>query len=91
MAAGEEKIVNKEWPEDESDKNLAGQKKSIKVKLNSIKVKDLPALDDDLAQDISDEYKTLKDLKDSIKKRLTETADNFIKEKKQTEHNGHNH
>ncbi|MBI9106667.1 MAG: trigger factor [Spirochaetales bacterium] len=81
MTTGQEKTVTKEWAEDDEDKSLAGQKKKIKVKLNSIKVKDLPALDDELAQDISDEYKTLKDLKDSIKKRLQESADNVIKER----------
>ena len=80
MAVGEEKTIEKEYAEDETDTSLAGQKKTIKVKLNSIKVKELPELDDDLAQDISDEYKTLKDLKDSIKKRLNESSANFIKE-----------
>jgi len=81
METGKTKKVKKEWAEDDEDKSLAGQKKTIKVKLNSIKVKDLPELDDELAQDISDEYKTLKDLKASIKKRLTESADNIIKER----------
>ena len=81
MTAGEEKVIEKTWPEDESDKDLAGKTKKIKVKVNSIKVKQLPELDDELAQDISDEYKTLKELKDSIKKRLTESAENLISEK----------
>ncbi len=80
MAAGEEKTIGKEYAEDDSDKSLAGRKISLKVKLNSIKVKELPELDDELAQDISDEYKTLKDLKDSIKERLTESAETFINE-----------
>ena len=82
MASGEEKVIEKEYPEDEADPNLAGSKKSLKVKINSIKIKELPELDDELAQDISDEYKNLKDLKDSIKKRLSETAENVIKENK---------
>ena len=81
MSTGEEKTIEKEYSEDETDKSLAGQKKTIKVKLNSIKVKELPELDDDLAQDVSDEYKTLKDLKDSIKKRLTDSVSNVIKER----------
>ena len=81
MASGEEKVIEKEWAEDDEDKNLAGKKKKLKVKLNSIKVKELPELDDELAQDISDEYETLKDLKASIKKRLTESAKNLVKEK----------
>ena len=81
MAAEEEKTIEKEYPEDESDKSLAGQKKTIKVKLNSIKVKQLPELDDELAQDVSDEFKTLKDLKDSIKKRLNDSVENVIKDR----------
>ncbi|MDC7226877.1 MAG: trigger factor [Spirochaetales bacterium] len=81
MAAGEEKTIEKEYTEDDTDSNLAGRKVTLKVKLNSVKVKELPELDDDLAQDVSDEFETLKDLKASIKKRLTENAKNIINEK----------
>ncbi len=80
MACGEEKTIEKEFADDYVDKKLAGKKISIKVKLNSLKVKELPELDDELAQDVSDEYKTLKDLKDALRKKLKENASNMIKE-----------
>ncbi|MDC7125952.1 MAG: trigger factor [Spirochaetales bacterium] len=82
MAKDEEKVIDKDYPEDDTDTSLAGQKKKIKVKLNSIKVKELPALDDELAQDVNDEFKTLKDLKSSIKKDLTERANSILEQKK---------
>ena len=80
MKTGDEKTIEKEYAEDDTDKSLAGQKKTIKVKMNSVKVRELPELDDELAQDVSDEFETLKDLKASIKKKLTENAKNAIKE-----------
>lgn len=80
MTTGEEKVVEKDYPEDYDYKDLAGTKKKIKIKLVTIKVKDLPDLDDELAQDISDEYKTLDDLKKATKKKLQESADKKIEE-----------
>jgi trigger factor len=44
--------------------------KKIKLTLKSLKEKKLPDLNDDLAQDVDDKYKTLDDLKNSIQKRL---------------------
>jgi len=70
MAKDEEKVIEKTFPEDFDNSELAGTTKKLKVKVNNIKVKDLPALDDELAQDVSDEFKTLDDLKKSIRERL---------------------
>lgn len=80
MARDEEKVIEKEYPEDFEIASMAGTKKRIKVKVTAVKEKQLPALDDELAQDISDEYETLKDLTDSIKKRLKTEADNRLDE-----------
>lgn len=78
MVKDQEKVIEKTFPEDYSAESLAGTTKKIKVKVTMIKVKDLPALDDELAQDISDEYKTLEDLKKSLKKNMTEKAEEKI-------------
>lgn len=44
--------------------------RTLSIKMNEVSKLDIPALDDDLAQDISSEYKNLKDLEDATKKKL---------------------
>ncbi len=78
MVKDEEKVIEKSFPEDYSVDTLKGATKKIKVKVTTIKVKDLPELDDELAQDISDEYKTLDDLKKALKKNMTTQAKDKI-------------
>lgn len=70
MKSGETKTFTKIYPEDDKTEELAGKEKKIKVTINSIKVRKLPEIDDELAQDISAEYKDLADLKDYIKSDL---------------------
>ena len=67
---GEEKILTKQYPDDFEFKELAGRTVRLKVKVNSVKEKQLPEIDDELAQDISDKYNSLEDLKTDIKERL---------------------
>lgn len=82
MAPGEEKIVDKEYPEDFEDENLAGQKKQLRITLKAIKERQLPEIDDDLAQDISDAYETIDDLKKNIKERLENTVEARLRDRK---------
>ncbi|HET7839531.1 MAG TPA: trigger factor [Rectinemataceae bacterium] len=70
MKRDEEKKVQKAFPADYEYKELAGRTVSIQVKLTKIKEKKLPELDDDFAQDVSEKYKTLADLKADIRKHL---------------------
>ena len=70
MKKGETKEFAKVYPEDFEDKVLAGKTKKLKVTLNALKSKKLPDLDDDLAQDVDEKFKTLDDLKNSIRERL---------------------
>ncbi len=79
MKAGDEKTIEKEFPADYEIADLAGQKKRIRVVLTKVKEKKLPALDDELAQDVSENYKTLADLTADIEKRLRETADERVR------------
>ncbi len=74
MKAGEEKTIAKDYPADFEVKELAGRKLSLKVKLNSVKEKQLPEINDELAQDISDKYKNLEDLKKDIREKLAKHA-----------------
>ena len=62
--AGESFDVNVKFPEDYA-KELAGKDAVFKVVLHEIKVKELPALDDEFAKDVS-EFDTLDELKKSI-------------------------
>lgn len=75
MKIGEEKDINVKFPEEYFSNELAGKDAIFKVKLHEIKRKELPAIDDELAKDIS-EFDNLKDLKNSVKEKLEkENAD----------------
>ena len=69
MKIDEEKEIKVKFPKEYFSKNLAGKDATFKVKLNGLKKKELPALDDEFAKDVS-EFDTLKELKASIKERL---------------------
>ena len=69
MKAGEEKDIDITFPENYTPE-LAGKPVVFHVKVNEVKVKEVPALDDEFAKDVS-EFDTLKDLKADIKKKLT--------------------
>ena len=82
MKVGEEKDINVKFPEDYFSKDLAGKDATFKVKLHEIKEKQLPALDDEFAKDVS-EFDTLKDYKTSIKEK--KQAQNDDRAKHETE------
>ena len=65
---GDEFDVNVTFPED-YQADLASKDAVFKIKLHGIKVKDVPALDDEFAKDVS-EFDTLDELKKDIKKQL---------------------
>ena len=69
MKAGEEKDIDITFPENYTPE-LAGKPVVFHVKINEVKVKEVPAIDDEFAKDVS-EFDTLKDLKADIKKKMT--------------------
>ena len=69
MKAGEEKDIDITFPENYAPE-LAGKPVVFHVKVNEVKEKQVPAIDDEFAKDVS-EFDTLKDLKADIKKKLT--------------------
>ncbi|QQE73335.1 trigger factor [Brevibacillus composti] len=73
MNIGKEKEIQVTFPEEYHSPNLAGKEAVFKVKLNSLKRKNLPALDDEFAKDVS-EFDTLDELKADLKKKLEEKA-----------------
>jgi len=82
MKVGDEKVIEKDFPEDYEIEDLRGTHKKVRVKVTAIKEKQLPAIDDELAQDISDKYETLEDLKKDIRRRLSESAESRIRQMK---------
>ncbi len=82
MKKDEEKVLDKEYPEDFEYEDLAGKKIKLKVKVTAVKEKKLPDLDDDLAQDVSEKYESLDDLKKDIRERLEKAAENRLREMK---------
>ncbi len=82
MKKGETKEITKKYDTKNDNEELAGKTVKLSVTVTAIKVRNLPALDDDLAQDVSEKYKTLDDLKADIKKNLEAAKDRRIKELK---------
>ena len=72
--AGDEFDVNVTFPEEYHAKELAGKPAVFKIKLHEVTTKELPALDDEFAKDVS-EYDTLDELKASIRKGMEEQAE----------------
>ena len=65
------------------DTKEAGKKdKKCRVTLKAVKIKKLPALDDDLAQDVSEKFKTLDDLKKDLEINMKSAADRRVREMK---------
>ena len=69
MKAGEEKDIDITFPENYTPE-LAGKPVVFHVKVNEVKVKEVPAIDDEFAKDVS-EFDTLKELKADLKKKIT--------------------
>ncbi len=68
---GEEFDVNVTFPEDYHAEDLKGKDAVFKVKLNSLKVKELPEADDELAT-MASEFDTIAEYKADIKAKITE-------------------
>ena len=85
MKKGETKEITKKYKKDDPDEDLAGKTKKISVTIKAVKVRDLPALDDDFAQDCNEKFKTLDDLKADIKRNMETAVTRRLKELKNNE------
>ena len=68
--AGDEVEVKVTFPEDYQATDLAGKAAVFVTKVNEVKAKEVPALDDELAKDLDDEVETLDELKTKYRKEL---------------------
>ena len=82
--AGDEFDVNVTFPEQYHSDDLAGKPAVFKVKVNEIKAKELPELNDEFAQDVS-EFDTLAEYKEDIKARLVKEKEAEAKRTKEDE------
>ncbi len=73
VSTGSEAEVNVTFPEDYHSEELKGKAAVFKVKVNDIKFKQLPEINDDFASDVS-EFETLDEYKTDIRAKLTEQA-----------------
>ncbi len=80
---GEEFDVNVTFPTEYHAEELKGKDAVFKVKLNELKEKVLPEIDDEFAKDVS-EFDTLEELKADSKKKLEEAAAEKAKSEKET-------
>ncbi len=71
VSVGEEKDVKVKFPEDYHAEELKGKDAVFHCKLNRIQAKEVPELDDEFAQDVS-EFDTLDEYKEDLKKQLAE-------------------
>jgi len=79
--AGEERSFEVSYPEDFYDKRLAGLTFDYKVKVNAVKKKTLPELNDDFAKELSPDFHNLGDLK----QRFRENMEHELKHKAEHE------
>lgn len=82
--AGDEVEVNVTFPEQYQAEELAGKPATFKVKINEIRAKELPELNDEFVQDIS-EFDTLAEYREDTKKKLQERKENAAKGNKEDE------
>lgn len=70
-SAGDEKTFDVLYPEDFTDKRLAGKTITYTVKIQAIKSKSLPALNDDFAKELGTDFPTLEDVRKHLRESMT--------------------
>lgn len=83
LAKGDEKVIEKTYGDDSGmGTDYLGKTIKVKVAIKEVKVRQLPDVDDEFAQDVKEEYKTVKDLKDATRKSLEQNAEEENKGRK---------
>lgn len=79
---GDEKTIEKKYEADKKPHGLEADSVKIKIKVNSVKSKELPKVDDEFAEDVNEKYKNVKDLKNGIKSNLESRLNDSMRETK---------
>ena len=74
MAIGEERDIEVTFPEGYQSEQLAGKPAVFKVKLNALREKEMPALDDEFVKDVSETANTVDEYKEEIRQKLEKQA-----------------
>ena len=82
MKKGETKTVEKSFAEDHEYAEYAGKSVQLRLEVKQIKVREVPELDDEFAQDVSEEYKNVADLLAATKDKLAKNLESHLKETK---------
>ncbi|MGD1803932.1 trigger factor [Dapis sp. BLCC M126] len=82
MNPEETKEISAQFPAEYSETDLAGKPAVFTVTLKELKEKELPELDDDLAQEIS-EFETLSELREFLEKKFTKEKEEQTKQNKE--------
>ncbi len=77
---GEEVEVKVTFPEEYHSEELSGKAATFKVTVKEIKVKDIPAIDDEFAKDVS-EFDTLEAYKEDLKNKMVHEAEHQAEHK----------
>ena len=67
---GEEKRIEKIYPEDFPQKEYAGKKEAYLIKIKSVQREELPELTDDFAKEINEQFKTVEELRKATREQL---------------------
>jgi len=84
MSPEEEKDFEVTYPEDYGQKNLSGKTVRFRMKLKTIRTKELPDLNDEFARDLGD-YQTLNDLREAIRKAIFQEREFLAQQKAKEE------
>ncbi len=82
---GKETEVKVTFPEEYQAKELAGKEAVFKCTVKTIKVKELPELDDEFASDVSEEGETMEEYKAEVRGKLKERKEREAKDKKENQ------
>lgn len=72
VKTGEEKDVVVTFPEEYHAEELAGKEATFKTKVNEIKYKEVPELDDEIANELDSDANSVDEYKENLRKRLSE-------------------
>ena len=81
MRVDEERDIEKTYPDDFEEESLAGRSLVLRVRVRRLREKQLPELDDELAQDVNERFETLDGLKADIRERMTENGHRIVRER----------
>ncbi|MBQ6542390.1 MAG: trigger factor [Lachnospiraceae bacterium] len=82
--AGDEVDVNVTFPQDYKAEELAGKPALFKVTVKAVKVKEIPAADDEFASEVS-EFETMAEYRESVRKNLAEKKEKDLKDEYRNE------